>query len=65
MRVAIARDRRRRRAAPPSERGVEFLGVRGDDGTRTRNPHLAKVMRYQLRHVPGAQITLAQDSIVT
>ena len=26
---------------------------RGDDGTRTHNPHLAKVMRYQLRHVPG------------
>ena len=25
----------------------------GDDGTRTHNPHLAKVMRYQLRHVPG------------
>ena len=25
----------------------------GDDGTRTRNPHLAKVVRYQLRHVPG------------
>ena len=28
--------------------------VRGDDGTRTRNPHLAKVVRYQLRHVPEA-----------
>ena len=27
---------------------------RGDDGTRTHNPHLAKVMRYQLRHVPEA-----------
>ena len=28
-------------------------GCRGDDGTRTHNPHLAKVVRYQLRHVPG------------
>ena len=24
----------------------------GDDGTRTRNPLLAKQVRYQLRHVP-------------
>ena len=28
--------------------------LRGDDGTRTHNPHLAKVVRYQLRHVPEA-----------
>ena len=28
--------------------------IRGDDGTRTHNPHLAKVVRYQLRHVPEA-----------
>src|SRR5256714_6939295 len=29
---------------------------RADDGTRTRDPHLGKVMRYQLRYVriPGA-----------
>jgi hypothetical protein len=24
---------------------------RADDGIRTRDPHLGKVMRYQLRHV--------------
>jgi hypothetical protein len=24
---------------------------RADDGTRTRDPHLGKVMRYQLRYV--------------
>ena len=26
-------------------------GLRADDGTRTRDPHLGKVMRYQLRYV--------------
>ena len=26
----------------------------GDEGTRTLNPRLAKAVRYQLRHVPGA-----------
>ena len=25
--------------------------VRADDGIRTRDPHLGKVMRYQLRYV--------------
>ncbi len=25
--------------------------MRADDGTRTRDPHLGKVMRYQLRYV--------------
>jgi hypothetical protein len=25
--------------------------LRADDGTRTRDPHLGKVMRYQLRYV--------------
>jgi hypothetical protein len=28
-----------------------FGGLRADDGTRTRDPHLGKVMRYQLRYV--------------
>ena len=27
------------------------LVFRADDGTRTRDPHLGKVMRYQLRYV--------------
>ena len=26
-------------------------GFRADDGIRTRDPHLGKVMRYQLRYV--------------
>ncbi len=34
-------------------RDLPGLSIRGDDGTRTHNPHLAKVVRYQLRHVPG------------
>jgi hypothetical protein len=25
--------------------------LRADDGTRTRDPHLGKVMRYQLRYI--------------
>ena len=28
---------------------------RADDGTRTRDPHLGKVMRYQLRYVRNAR----------
>ena len=27
------------------------IGLRADDGIRTRDPHLGKVMRYQLRYV--------------
>ena len=27
------------------------LPLRADDGIRTRDPHLGKVMRYQLRYV--------------
>ncbi len=39
--------------------------ARADDGTRTRDPHLGKVMLYQLSHIrvafpfPGAQRKLA------
>src|SRR3982751_478653 len=36
-------------ATPP--RWDAFGGLRADDGTRTRDPHLGKVMRYQLRYV--------------
>ena len=32
---------------PPPER----VGLRADDGIRTRDPHLGKVMRYQLRYI--------------
>ena len=35
----------------PSPREVE-LGMSGANGTRTRNPLLAKQVRYQLRHSP-------------
>jgi hypothetical protein len=36
---------------PPPERGPD-QDLRGaDDGTRTRDPHLGKVMLYQLSHV--------------
>src|SRR5437764_13756361 len=34
-----------------TSRGDAFGGLRADDGTRTRDPHLGKVMRYQLRYV--------------
>ena len=27
------------------------VGLRADDGIRTRDPHLGKVMRYQLRYI--------------
>ncbi len=31
---------------------------RADDGTRTRDPHLGKVMLYQLSHVRSTRLTL-------
>jgi hypothetical protein len=30
------------------------LHLRADDGIRTRDPHLGKVMRYQLRYIRNA-----------
>jgi hypothetical protein len=36
-------------ATPPS--GLMPLHLRADDGIRTRDPHLGKVMRYQLRYI--------------
>ena len=41
-----------------------FRHLRADDGIRTRDPHLGKVMRYQLRYVrlrPGLR-RLAADT---
>ena len=35
--------------------------IRADDGIRTRDPHLGKVMRYQLRYVRTAISYLATD----
>ena len=34
---------------------VRLWRPRADDGTRTRDPHLGKVMRYQLRYVRTAR----------
>ena len=31
--------------------GVDATAPRADDGIRTRDPHLGKVMRYQLRYI--------------
>ena len=36
---------------PTEEASVHRWPRRADDGTRTRDPHLGKVMRYQLRYV--------------
>ena len=41
-------------ASRPTHRGrrtVPATNLRADDGTRTRDPHLGKVMLYQLSHV--------------
>ena len=35
--------------------GVSSEKIRADDGTRTRDPHLGKVMRYQLRYIREAK----------
>ena len=39
----------------PSQRrdGVSQIRIGADDETRTRDPHLGKVMRYQLRYIRG------------
>ena len=34
-----------------STMGLMPLHLRADDGIRTRDPHLGKVMRYQLRYI--------------
>ena len=34
-----------------STAGVDATAPRADDGIRTRDPHLGKVMRYQLRYI--------------
>ena len=37
-----------------STAGLMPLHLRADDGIRTRDPHLGKVMRYQLRYIRTA-----------
>ena len=41
-------------ASPLGHSTVEALRPRADDGIRTRDPHLGKVMRYPLRYVRTA-----------
>ena len=36
-------------------------GLRADDGIRTRDPHLGKVMLYQLSHVRSAPLGCDQN----
>ena len=45
-------------ATPPAD-GVPTVGFRADDGIRTRDPHLGKVMRYQLRYVRVCSVSAA------
>ena len=37
------------------------LGLGADDETRTRDPHLGKVMRYQLRYIRSANVRLHRN----
>lgn len=37
--------------------GPRHLHLRADDGIRTRDPHLGKVMRYQLRYIRAPRTT--------
>jgi len=48
--------------SPPEEQesGLRPILVRADDETRTRDPHLGKVMRYQLRHIRIAAFLRAE-----
>jgi hypothetical protein len=36
---------------------------RADDGIRTRDPHLGKVMRYQLRYVRAPEASFCLSSV--
>jgi hypothetical protein len=48
----------RENSSAPPERGADLRFFGADDGIRTRDPHLGKVMLYQLSHVrEGAQIS--------
>src|SRR5690606_36400719 len=46
--------------ALPDVPGAPFAGA--DDGTRTRDPHLGKVMLYQLSHVRVSAVPTRRDS---
>src|SRR5579875_1095390 len=55
------------RANQTAQPGFRWRCLRADDGIRTRDPHLGKVMRYQLRYVrdlgDGPGRTPGTDSI--
>jgi hypothetical protein len=54
-----------RSAAIPVEDPRPQDPLRADDGIRTRDPHLGKVMRYQLRYVrvSASIVTLARSAL--
>ncbi len=37
--------------------------LRADDGIRTRDPHLGKVMRYQLRYVRKRRVNVDVENV--
>jgi len=43
-------------AVPSDEDAGQRIGFRADDGIRTRDPHLGKVVLYQLSHVRVSQV---------
>ena len=46
-----------------STAGIDARSIlRADDGIRTRDPHLGKVMRYQLRHVRAQRTRSSPDA---
>ncbi len=52
-------------ATPPEQASQVRLGetLRADDGIRTRDPHLGKVMRYQLRYVRTRTVRASSKSV--
>ena len=60
-RALAARRRRGHKKNPPQSNCERILG--GANGTRTRNPLLAKQVRYQLRHSPIRPDQLLQSKV--
>ena len=60
-RALAARRRRGHKKNPPQSNCERILG--GANGTRTRNPLLAKQVRYQLRHSPIRPDQLLQPKV--
>ena len=49
--------------SPPKNKPACAGLIRADDETRTRDPHLGKVMRYQLRHIRVARISACRETL--